>query len=120
MIPSLPTEPRLEPLKNTAWWLYIFHSIDLVVALGLLSWIPLIVSYITRPQTAGTFIYSHHTWQIKSFWLYFGLAALGWLLFASIIGIPLACLVWAVAWIWKAYRMIKGILALNRNQPIPA
>ncbi|MCM1511993.1 MAG: hypothetical protein NC112_02620 [Oxalobacter formigenes] len=120
MIPSSIPEPRLESLKNTAWWLYIFHSIDLVIALGLFSWIPLIISYAARPNTTGTFIYSHHTWQIRSFWLYFGLAALGWFFFVSIIGIPLAYLVWAVAWIWKAYRMIKGILTLNRNQPISA
>lgn len=120
MTSTLVLEPRLQSLKNTAWWLYIFHSIDLVIALGLFSWIPLIVSYVTRPNTEGTFVYSHHTWQIRSFWLYFGLAVLGWVLFLTVIGIPLAYLIWAVAWIWKAYRIIRGMMSLNNNQPIPA
>lgn len=119
MTDTLILDSELQSLKNTAWWLYIFHSIDLVVALGLLSWIPLIISYLLRPNTQGTFIYSHHTWQIRSFWLYFALAVVGWICFVTVIGIPLACLIWAIAWIWKAYRMIKGFIRIKNNQPMP-
>jgi uncharacterized membrane protein len=115
---NLVLDPQLESLKKTAWWLYLFHSIDLVVAMGMLSWIPLIISYVTRPKTAGTFVYSHHSWQISSFWIYFGMAVLGWIFFITFIGIPLACLVWAIGWIWKAYRMIKGFSRLSDNLPV--
>jgi len=47
------------------------------------------------------------------------LAVLGWIFVITLIGIPLAYLIWAIAWIWKAYRLIKGIIALNNNRPIP-
>lgn len=116
---TLVLDPQIESLKKTAWWLYIFHSVDLVIALGLFSWIPLIISYVTRSKTQGTFIYSHHTWQINSFWLYLALFILGWVFFITLVGIPFAYLVWAIAWIWKAYRIIKGIVTLNQNLPIP-
>ena len=119
MTNSIVLDAQLQSLKKTAWWLYIFHSIDLVVALGLFSWIPLIISYLTRSNAKNTFVYSHHTWQINSFWLYLALAVLGWIFVITLIGIPLAYLIWAIAWIWKAYRLIKGIIALNNNQPIP-
>ena len=118
MTDSLVLDQKLQTLKNTARWLYIFHSIDLVVALGLFSWIPLIASYVMRPDTEGTFVYSHHTWQIRSFWLYLALAIAGWICALTVIGIPLACLIWAVAWIWKAYRIFKGFTRLQNNRPL--
>ncbi len=43
----------------------------------------------------------------------------GGILFITIIGIPLAWLVWFVAPIWKAYRLIKGFLDLDANKPMP-
>jgi len=43
----------------------------------------------------------------------------GGVAFATIIGIPLALLIWGAAWVWKAYRLIKGLLNLNDNKPMP-
>jgi len=40
-------------------------------------------------------------------------------LWATVIGIPLAVLIFALAWIWKAYRLIKGFLDLQDNKPMP-
>lgn len=119
MAQELILDSSLQSKKNLAWWLYIFHAASLVFALGALSWIPLIISWIKRPDAAGTFVYSHHTWQIRSFlWYVFWMLA-GGVLFVTIIGIPLAYLVWAGAWIWKAYRLIKGFLDLQDNKPMP-
>jgi uncharacterized membrane protein len=42
----------------------------------------------------------------------------GGLLFATLLGIPLAWLVWGGAWLWKIYRLIRGISALNSNVPV--
>ncbi len=109
----------LASIKNLAWWLYVLHGISLVFSLGALSFIPLIISYLKRPDAAGTFVYSHHSWQIRSFWWYLVWVAVGALLLLTIIGIPLAWLVFTLAWIWKAYRLIKGLLDLNANKPMP-
>jgi uncharacterized membrane protein len=119
MVQEIVFDSQLEARKNLAWWLYIFHAASLVFSLGAFSWIPLIISYLKRQDAAGTFVYSHHTWQIRSFWWYLFWIVAGGVLFMTIIGIPLAYLVWAGAWIWKAYRLIKGFLYLNDNKPMP-
>lgn len=105
--------------KNLAWWLYIGHAASFLFSLGMFSFIPLIINYVKRDDAAGTFVHSHHTWQIRSFWWYLAWMLLGAVLFMTIIGIPLAWLVWVGAWLWKAYRLLKGILDLNANKPMP-
>lgn len=110
---------QLQSRKDLAWWLYIFHALALLFSAGLLSLVPLMVSYIKRPDASGTFVYSHHTWQIRTFWWYVFWLFIGGVLFATIIGILLAYLVWGVAWLWRAYCLLKGFLNLNDNKPMP-
>ena len=112
-------DPKLQSLKDLAWWLYVFHAISLVFSLGLFSWIPLIISYLKREDAAGTFVYSHHTWQIRSFWWYLVWFTVGWIFIFTFIGIVVGVPILCVAWVWKAYRLIKGIVTLNDNQPMP-
>lgn len=109
----------LQPLKNLAFGLYVAHGACLLFSLGMLSWIPLIVNYIKRKDSMGTFIHSHHTWQIRSFWLYFFLCFISIIFYVTIILAPLGWLVFAIAWIWKAYRLIKGAIDLNENKAMP-
>lgn len=109
----------LQSQKNLAWWLYIFHGASLLFSLGMLSFIPLIINYLRRPESAGSFVYSHHSWQIRSFWWYVLWLCVGGILFATFLGIPVAMLVWGVAWIWKAYRILRGFMDLNANKVMP-
>lgn len=120
MTQELIFDSQLQSRKNLAWWLYLFHGASLVFSMGAFSWIPLIISYVKREDARGTFVYSHHNWQIRSFWWYLIWMILGVVLFLTIIGIPLAWGVWVGAWVWKAYRLIKGLLNLNDNKPMPA
>jgi len=106
--------------KNLVWWLYVGHGICLAFTLGMASFIPLILNYVKRPEAAGTFVYSHHSWQIRSFWWYVVWVCFGGVLFITVVGAPLAWfVVWPAAWIWKAYRLIRGIIDLNANKPMP-
>lgn len=109
----------LQSQKNLAWWLYLFHGASLLFSLGMLSFIPLIINYLRRPESAGSFVYSHHSWQIRSFWWYVLWLCVGGILFATFLGIPVAMLVWGAAWIWKAYRILRGFMDLNANKPMP-
>lgn len=118
MTQDLVFDAKLESIKNFAWWLYIFHAFSMLFTLGALSFIPVILSYLKRPEAAGTFVYSHHNWQISSFWIYLACLFVCFVLCLTIVGIPLAWLLGIGAWIWKAYRLIIGIQALNNNQPI--
>ena len=119
MVQELVLDPRLQTTKNLAWWLYVFHGISFLFSLGAFSWIPLIINYIKKDDATGTFVYSHHRWQIRSFWWYLFWMVIGGILFLTVIGIPLAWLIWMGAWVWKAYRLLKGLLDLNDNKPMP-
>lgn len=118
MAQELVLDTRTDSAKSWAWWLYVAHGVSFLFTLGMLSFIPLILNYIKRPETDGTFVHSHHGWQIRSFWWYVVWMALGWVLFATIIGILFAWIVWTGAWLWKAYRLIRGFIALNANEPV--
>lgn len=119
MSQELVFDDQLQAQKRLVWWLYLFHGASFVFSLGALSWIPLIINYLKRSDAEGTFVYSHHSWQIRSFWWYLFWMALGVILFFTIIGIPLAWLIWTGVWIWKAYRLIKGMLDLNESKAMP-
>lgn len=121
MSQDLILDNNLEEQKNMARILYAVHGLTFLLSLGMLSILPLIVNYIKRPETEGTIVHSHHSWMIRSFWWFavwmlvggIFLVALGWLLG---LGVFLAWVVWSLAWIWKAYRLIKGFIDLNSNR----
>lgn len=119
MTEEIVSDSKLQSAKNLAFWLYIFHGASVLFSLGAFSWIPLIINYLKRDDAAGTFVHSHHTWQIRSFWWYLFWVVAGALIFITVVGIPVAWLVWTIAWIWKAYRLIKGMLDLNDNKAMP-
>jgi uncharacterized membrane protein len=118
MAQELVLDSRTDSAKSWAWWLYVAHGVSFLFTLGLLSFIPLILNYVKRPETDGTFVYSHHGWQIRSFWWYVFWMAVGWVLVATIVGILFAWIVFGGAWLWKAYRLIRGFIALNNNEPV--
>lgn len=116
MSQELVLDGQIGSAKTTAWWLYVVHAVSFICSFGLFSIIPVIINYVQRPGTAGTFVHSHHSWMIRSFWWYVVWVAVGGVLFATFIGIPIAWLVWAGAWLWKAYRLIAGFIRLNNNE----
>jgi uncharacterized membrane protein len=119
MSQQLVLDSDLEQEKQTARLLYIVHGVTFGFSFGLLSFIPLILNYVKRPYTQGTLVYTHHTWMIRSFWFYILWIVVAALMWVTIILIPLGWLVGIVAWLWKAYRLIKGFVDLNNNRPMP-
>ena len=119
MSQQIVLDQGVEDAKQLARILYLVHAATFFFSLGMLSILPVIVNYVKRPDTAGTLVYSHHTWMLRSFWYYVLWMVVGGVLFATVIGFPLALGVWALAWIWKAYRLIRGFLDLNSNKSMP-
>ena len=119
MSQELVMERGVEDSKQWARILYVIHALTFFFSLGMLSFVPLIVNYVKRPETAGTMVHSHHTWMIRSFWFYILWVAIAVVLAFTIILIPLAWLVGIAAWVWKAYRLIRGFLDLNSNKGMP-
>ena len=116
MAQELVYERGIESAKQFARILYVAHAAALVFSAGMLSLLVLIANYIRRPDTIGTMVYSHHTWMIRSFWFYVLWFVLGWMLWFTIV---LPFVVWGLAWLWMAYRIIRGFLDLNNNRPMP-
>ena len=119
MSAEIVLDSPMRSAKNLAWWLYLTHAASFLLTLGMFSFVPLIINYLKRDETVGTFVYSHHLWQIRSFWWYLAWMLLGAVLFMTLIGIPLAWLIWTCAWLWKAYRLLRGFIDLNNNKPMP-
>ena len=121
MAQELVYEHGIEDAKQFARVLYIAHAITFFFSLGTLSILVLIVNYIRRPETAGTMVYTHHTWMIRSFWFYALWMVLAFMLviFTLGLGTPIAWLVGVAAWVWMAYRIIRGFMDLNNNRAMP-
>ncbi|MGI9284367.1 MAG: DUF4870 family protein [Pseudomonadales bacterium] len=83
------------------------------------SIIAVILNYVERGATRGTYLESHFRWQIRTFWF-----ALLWLLICvlltiTVIGIPVAFFLAAIIGLWVLYRMVRGVLRLRRAEAMP-
>jgi uncharacterized membrane protein len=119
MSQQLVVDSSIEETKQFARILYLVHGLTFFFSLGLLSFIPLILNYVKRPYTEGTLVHSHHTWMIRSFWFYILWMVLAGALWLTFFLIPLGLALGFAAWLWKAYRLIKGFVDLNNNRPMP-
>ena len=77
-----------------------------------------LLNYVKRSDVRGTYLESHFRWQIRTFWwaAFWVMGAV--VLFVTIIGIPLAWLIFVATGLWVLYRIMRGWLALNDARPI--
>ena len=105
-------EERLKSLKTLTLVVYALQALAFLN--GITAIVGIVINYIKREETAGTWLESHFRWQIRTFW--FGLlwAAVGAILFIVVVG-------WFVLMadaIWIIYRIVKGWLNLNEGRPM--
>ena len=109
------TAEQLASLKTLTMVVYALQVLSVFV--GITAIVGVIINYVKREDVAGTLYESHFDWQIRTFWWGLLWTAVGFiLLFAFGLGL----LVWFVAGIWALYRVVKGFLKLNDNQPVVA
>jgi uncharacterized membrane protein len=89
---------------------------------GLPSIVAVIMNYVRRSATRGTYLESHFRWQIRTFWF-----ALLWSIVIVLVSAPFMLILigFAFAWvglialgIWIAYRVVRGWLALREQRPM--
>ena len=94
----------------------------LIVTAFLTGWpsiIAVIINYVMRGDARGTWLDSHFSWQIRTFWYALAWAALAGLLFVTVIGVPVAWILLLLLGIWVLYRIIRGWIALANGRPMP-
>lgn len=132
---TLTTVESNPSLVRLAHLVYGLHALGLalgafgaasVVGSFLFGWpsiIAVIINYVKRSDVRGTWLESHFTWQIRTFWY-----ALLWAVLVALVSIPLTLVIiglgtWAVGMfvlgLWAIYRIARGWLRLKDHQPMP-
>ena len=118
----------LVTLTHVIYALHAFSAVTgmvspaLIVTAFLTGWpsiIAVILNYVKRSEVRGTWLDSHFSWQIRTFWFALLWLAICGVLFATVIGIPFAIVLWLATGIWVLYRIIRGWLALGSQKELP-
>ena len=119
----------LVTLTHVIYALHAFSALTglassaLIVTAFLSGWpsiIAVILNYVKRSEVRGTWLDSHFSWQIRTFWFALLWLAVGGILFVTVIGIPFAIVLWLITGVWVLYRIIRGWLALTSQRTLPA
>jgi uncharacterized membrane protein len=120
--------PGLVTLAHVIYALHAFSALTgllspaMIVTAFLTGWpsiLAVILNYVKRSDVRGTWLDSHYAWQIRTFWYALLWLAVGFVLFLTVVGIPVAFVVWFGTGIWVLYRIIRGWLALTSQKELP-
>lgn len=117
-------DERAESLKTVGWVSYVLH---LIVAVGAvlpsaqpgiaLLLVALVIDLVKRGDAVGTWQASHFSWRIRTvLWagvLYLVTSPL-WLLLV----LP-GWIAWGIISIWFLYRIVRGMVSMQDNRPMP-
>jgi uncharacterized membrane protein len=124
---SPPAPDSLVRLTHLIYGLHAFSALmgvissAFIVTAFLTGWpslLAVLLNYVRRSDVRGTFLESHFTWQIRTFWWALFWVVLACVLFVTIIGIPFAILMFIVTGAWVLYRIARGWLRLNDGRPV--
>jgi uncharacterized membrane protein len=108
--PGMPPQPKV-PDTDIALIIYILYFVGYFT--GVTAIIGVIMAHI-QLDTADPMLATHYRFQIRTFWIGLLYLVVGTVLSLIIIGF----LVLAWWFVWSLIRSIKGLLALNKYQPI--
>jgi uncharacterized membrane protein len=118
----------LMTLTHVMYGLHAFSAITglmsaaLVVTAFLTGWpsiIAVIMNYVKRSEAAGTFLDSHFSWQLRTFWFALLWVVIGWLLIVTIIGAVIGVPLLLGVGVWVLYRIARGWINLANRKPMP-
>ncbi len=104
---------QLAGLKQITLVVYILQALSFFM--GITAIVGVVINYVKKEDAAGTVYESHFDWQIRTFWWGLLWSVLGFIL---IFALGLGFIVLFVAWVWAIYRVVKGWLKWNDNQPV--
>jgi len=115
---------KAQSLKSVGWLSYILH---LIVAVGAvlpatqpgvaLLLVALVIDLVKKGDAEGTWQASHFAWRIRTvIWaaiLYLVTSPLWLLLIAP------GWIAWGLISLWFLYRIVRGMVNMNDNRPMP-
>ncbi len=133
--PAYTVSTPAPSLVNYTHLMYALHALSALIGactaafiatafVGTLpSVIAVVMNYVKRNEARGTYLESHFTWQLRTFWF-----AVLWIVLISLVSLPLVLLLglglvtgWVggvVLGVWIIYRVARGWLRLRDAQPI--
>ena len=134
-LPPASTAAPADSLVTITHVVYALHTLSLVIGafgaasiigafvFGWPSIIAVIINYVKRNEARGTYLDSHFSWQIRTFWwallIACIIAVLGFTLAIVLIGFAIWIIGFFVLGIWAIYRIARGWLALMDRRPMP-
>jgi uncharacterized membrane protein len=86
------------------------------------SIIAVIINYVKRDEARGTWLESHFTWQIRTFWFALlwalGIGAVGALLAIVLVGFAIWIVGFFALGLWAIYRIARGWMALRDRRAV--
>ena len=119
------SQSEIEGLKAWGWVSYFLHLIVAVAAVVpgaqvsvFLLVIAIIIDLVKRDDARGTWQESHFSWRISSVIWAAVLYAITFPFF--LLGLLLFNPAWVVISIWFLYRIVRGMVAMNKNRAVTA
>ena len=106
---NLPKPPKEGGGASLVYILYLLSFV-----LGVTFLIGVVLAYLNRGE-APDWVKTHYQFQIRTFWIGLLYGAIGFVLVAIVVGIPILI---ATA-VWLIVRCIKGLKLVNRGEPVP-
>lgn len=130
-VPVREVDPSLVTYTNV---IYALHSLSVLIGLtspvtivgsfvfGIPSIIAVIMNYARQAEARGTYLESHFSWQIRTFWfavlwglIIFGMSLVLMLVLIGFVTLPAGL---ALLGVWVIYRVIRGWVALRDRRPV--
>jgi len=92
-----------------------------IVTAFLTGWpsiIAVILNYVKRGATHGTYLDSHFGWQIRTFWYAVLWALIGLVLIFTVIGVVIGVPLLLLLGLWVLYRVARGWVTLAHGKPM--
>lgn len=116
-------DQRIDSLRTVSWISYLLHLIVAVaavlpgaqVSVGVLL-IALIIDLVKKGDAEGTWMASHFRWRIRTVLWVGALYVLTFPLFFLLL-LP-GLIAWGLISIWFLYRIVLGMVRMNKEQPV--
>jgi uncharacterized membrane protein len=133
-MPAADTRTADTTLVRYTHWMYALHAASALIGMltsafvvtaflfGIPSIIAVVMNYLRRDDARGTWLESHFSWQLRTFWF-----ALFWVVVIFLLSLPLFLVLVGfltfpvgivIVGIWVIYRVARGWLRLKDGQPV--